>query len=194
MEHVYTRRNDRYKYSNSGGNLPLMEYDYNESDECQCFCSQCKDQRGPPKPCCKEVCFNCEEMQDQKQGQTGIVFVPYPFPLMVPNLIRNETTSTTSTTTTSTTTTTTTEKPTTTRMFAIRRSMLRHNSYSSRERYGDIRRSSQNMNYDSRYMQSSIRKMKPTWEPRYGIIPIPDNLAENLMSQLREVKELQARY
>lgn len=40
-----------------------------------------------------------------------------------------------------------------------------------------------------RYMLTSLRRTKPTWVPKYGIVPIPDNLAEKLMSQLRDVKE-----
>lgn len=199
-----TRRSGRHKpYGSSGGRLPNMEYDYDESDECKCSCNRCKDTRKPPKPCCKETCFSCSDMQSQ-QGQGGLFFVPYPYPLMIPNMMNASATSSVKPTIT-----TTTVKPSSTTVKRANLVILDQNSSeiflersynskrqrkSSAENINDIiLRSPYNLKGDRKYMLTSVRKTKPTWEPKYGIVPIPDKLAEKLMSQLRQVRELQAR-
>ncbi|XP_075977964.1 uncharacterized protein LOC142977761 isoform X2 [Anticarsia gemmatalis] len=48
-------------------------------------------------------------------------------------------------------------------------------------------------NAENKYMLTALRKTKPTWVPKFGIVPISDNMAEKLMSQLRDVKGLRRR-
>ncbi|XP_037302808.1 uncharacterized protein LOC119193316 [Manduca sexta] len=53
-----------------------------------------------------------------------------------------------------------------------------------------IRVQETNIHLDNRRI--SRRRTKPVWLPKYGIVPLPDHLAERLMSKLREVKGLKA--
>lgn len=207
VEYVHTRRSELHKeYGSSGGKLPNIEYEYDESQECKCSCSRCKNTRKPPKPCCRETCVSCNQSEMQyQQGQGSLVFVPYPYPVMVPNAMNDTTTSTSTTTTT--TTMKTPAKPKNTRRDSSEwkstssiepglfgRSYIKSQRKSSAETINDlILRSPHNLKGDRKYMLTSMRKTKPTWEPKYGIVPIPDNLAEKLMSQLRQVRELQAK-
>lgn len=202
IEHEHRRSGRHKQYGSSGGRLPTMDYEYEGSDECECSCSHCKNTGKPPKSCCRETCFSCSQMQNQ-QGQGGLVFVPYPYPLMFSNLFN----STNTTTTTTTTAKPTTKKPecsdkdgngggisSAEREFIGRSSNLNRQRKNSADIINDlILRSPYNLKSDKKYMLTSMRKTKPTWEPKYGIVPIPDNLAEKLMSQLRQVRELKAR-
>lgn len=43
-------------------------------------------------------------------------------------------------------------------------------------------------NGNSKYMLTSLRRTKPAWIPKYGIVPISDNIAEKLISKMSRVR------
>ncbi|XP_049873767.1 uncharacterized protein LOC126372169 [Pectinophora gossypiella] len=42
----------------------------------------------------------------------------------------------------------------------------------------------------TKYILTSLRRVKQNWMPKYGIVPIPDTVASDLMTQLRSMKVL----
>ncbi|XP_031766222.2 uncharacterized protein LOC116413124 isoform X3 [Galleria mellonella] len=156
------------------------EEDYNDNaylEECKCACIRCED----TKPCCKNICTNC----NFQTGQSNIVILPYLYPLVVSGMgvsnitspripIRVQSTTTPFTSTMSTPTMSTTT--------SLRTSITTHtHASSSTIKYpAPSRRSSLEndltdiyvdgpINTDGRnkYMLTSIRRTKPTWLPRY---------------------------
>lgn len=43
-------------------------------------------------------------------------------------------------------------------------------------------------NGNNKYMLTSLRRTKPTWIPKYGIVPISDNIAEKLLLKMTRVR------
>lgn len=143
----------------------------------------------------------------------NLVFVPYPYPLVMPDVHSSTSATDTTTTTTQTTPTTTTTTPTTTTETATTTTTETSiTSIETREdpvirlkapcdqkatnRFGnnfyDELRS--NMKYRQDYQkdfreQLGIRPVKPnTSIPKYGIVPIPDKIMQSLFSQARNNK------
>lgn len=184
----YYRRSRHYRrrpYGNSGGKLPRIHYKYEESEECKCICMRCDDD----DPCCKDVCTNCNEKDNPQDGQANLILVPYPYPFIVsPKVIDSQqtqtsTAATTSPDTTTTIKTTTTETASTTeenpKSSETRRFFNRNNHYSQI-----------GAKLKQYYMLTPLRRTKPAWLPKYGIVSLPNNLTEKLISKLHDVKEL----
>ena len=43
-------------------------------------------------------------------------------------------------------------------------------------------------NGNNKYMLTSLRRTKPAWMPKYGIVPISDNIAEKLISKMTRAR------
>jgi hypothetical protein len=198
-------------YGSSGGMLPYLEdYDeqvYMNSDECKCSCNQCER----PKRCCREVCISCS------QQQPNVVLLPYPYPLVVtrPSTTCAPTTTTVASTTTTTSTTPTTSTTSTTPATVSTTSttvatiattkktpeLLYDVDFPSENRKisndldidNIIVRTPKTKNSDGKFILTSLRRTKVDWRPKYGIVPIPDHLAEKLMSQLRHMRNINSR-
>ncbi|KAH9627925.1 hypothetical protein HF086_015369 [Spodoptera exigua] len=206
------------------------DYDTDDYDNCDCTCSKCE----APSPCCNNVCRSCASNMYQQQAtglsgqsQASVVFVPFPYPLMMASpmmkstnhhtvmLAHHETThesNTQSTTTPAQTTTTTTPTTTTETTTSAATSTTTANcSYSSNPINPPYLKSQNNENVldsvlksvvddytniivktpeklrngNNKYMLTSLRRTKPTWMPKFGIVPITDDMAVKLMSQLK---------
>lgn len=187
------------------------------SDECDCSCNKC----DRPSDCCKNACKSCPSPYGggYDQSQSSVVFVPYPYPMIVPNtMMKNDfphgphlpqptippttTTTTTSTTTTTTTTSTTTTTETPLQNLFLKsqdndnkvflkaqndNSMLESVLKSVVDDYSNliVKTPEKLKNGNNKYMLTSLRRTKPTWMPKFGVVPISDNIAAKLMSQLR---------
>ncbi|XP_047503551.1 uncharacterized protein LOC125048743 [Pieris napi] len=151
-----------------------VDYEDYESNECTCSCQRCED----IKPCCRNTCNNCFQ-------PSSIVIVPYPYPLIISTKQKEATTAPPTQETTAPVPQETTlapppptELPTT--------DILRNN-----EAYiNDIIAKAPNLNKKNKFVLTNLRRTKPDWVPKYGIVPIPDNLAEKLMLQLRSMRVL----
>ncbi|XP_045498268.1 uncharacterized protein LOC123696240 [Colias croceus] len=180
------------------GPMDNMYDDYDDSSECECSCQICED----IKPCCRNVCVNCFQ-----QPQSSIVIVPYPYPLII-STKQKETASTPQATEqtiapqvteqaateappdpepkieTTLSTTTTTLEPETSPPELLR----------NKDAYiNDIIAKAPHINDRNKFVLTSLRRTKPNWMPKYGIVPIPENLAEKLMLQLRSMRVLHPR-
>lgn len=188
MEHDYRRHGRHNIYERPSISRMERDDDEYETDadyeDCKCSCSRCRTH--PHKPCCREVCQTCEDMRQPQQDLTGnpslqqgsVLFVPYPYPLMVPNNnVKNDVKTTTASTTT---TTTTTEDPD-----KLPRE-LKKNDRERKKSSAETNLYKNQIMKNERYMLTTVRKTKPAWEPKYGIVPIPDTLAEKLMNQLKQ--------
>lgn len=205
----YRRPRHRY-HGSSGGMLPRLDetVEYADSEECRCQCNRCDH----PEPCCQQMCVSCSQR---------LLFVPYPYPLVVnvPPTVTTKTDTTTTKTTatektnTETTTTKIITQPTTETAVTDVPTVLRNdasqyvkprapntegaNTKDSNHRDKNLRgvdfnniifKSHTNSNGDHKYILTSLRRTKANWLPKYGIVPIPDQIAQSLMSQLRTMK------
>lgn len=196
------------------GNEPVTHFarrnffeDYNEYvddfNECRCLCDTCVDLQ----PCCRSVCVNCVT------PQSSVMFVPYVYPIIV---TKNEeeshketTISTTATTLTTTTTIATTKVEATTEITTTRQNELDNINVLSGPKLSEIEMKFasaaevpktvitgvgkgpyQFIDKNSKYVMTSLRRTKTNWLPKYGIVPIPDQLAEKILLQLRNMKVL----
>ncbi|XP_073956109.1 uncharacterized protein [Choristoneura fumiferana] len=199
------RHRHPHKHGNSGSHLAIS-YESADTDTdsyqdtCECECQRCAD----PKPCCTRVCV----AECQEQMPANLVFVPYPYPLVMPDVHPSipaaDTTTTTTTTTTQTTPTTTKTTTTTTvetstetseepvdimRLKAscdqkLSSKRIRNNFY---DELRSNMKSRQDFQKDFRE-QLGIRPVKPNVIPKYGIVPIPDKILQSLFSQVRNNK------
>ncbi|CAD0201211.1 unnamed protein product [Chrysodeixis includens] len=191
-EHVFDRGFAiRSRYSSS-----------DESDDCDCACNKCDE----PSDCCDSMCKN--SCPDPRRGsQSSLVFVPYPYPMIVPNPILpkpqpppqpHPQPEPPPTTTPEATTGTTSTEPPTQRLYLKSQNdnnMLDTVLKSVVDDYSNIivKTPDKLKNGSNKYMLTSLRRTKPTWMPKFGIVPISDNMAEKLMSQLRSMKGLSRR-
>ncbi|KAF9821997.1 hypothetical protein SFRURICE_018944 [Spodoptera frugiperda] len=197
-------------------------------DDCDCSCSKC----AAPPECCKNVCKSCASNMYQQQAsalsgqsQASVVFVPYPYPLMVaspmmktmnqhptmlahhvaraPNTQSTALSTTTpaaiTTTTETTTTITSTSSTTTSSSFDMEPSNALYLKSQNNENVLDsvlksvvddytniiVKTPEKSRSGNNRYMLTSLRRTKPTWMPKFGIVPISDDMAVKIMSQLR---------
>ncbi|KAJ8722228.1 hypothetical protein PYW08_004630 [Mythimna loreyi] len=182
--------------------------DYSDSEfnyKCKCSCTQCQKQK--PKPCCEEFCAT------ECTPQNNILVVPYPVPFIVFNqstrdftTLQPTTRPPSTTTTTPRTTTTTTPEPTTTTTeiitrptFSVTRSTAPY--YDPRffnkhdppvyKRYRVVRENNMRRNNMAINM---LRSPSFGRLPKYGIVPIPENLALNLMEQIKNDKKNNDQY
>ncbi|XP_072948783.1 uncharacterized protein [Epargyreus clarus] len=197
------------------GNEPMRHFeqqknteDYNQYvddfNECRCSCNTCID----IQPCCRNQCANCAT------PQSNVMFVPYAYPIIVTkdnkdSDKKDKETTVTTTSTTFTTTTATTKVETTTETITIpenkpeARFMLPdtekidiENNIASipnnpRTLTSDVAKGPYELlDRNSKYVMTSIRRTKTNWLPKYGIVPIPDQLAEKILLQLRNMKVL----
>ncbi|XP_022838050.1 uncharacterized protein LOC111365087 [Spodoptera litura] len=197
--------------------------DNNEDyDDCDCSCSKC----DAPSECCKNVCKSCASNIYQQQAsalsgqsQASVVFVPYPYPLMVASpmmksmnhhptmLAHAPTTQSTTTTaapiTTTATAATTTSNSTTSNTTGSRSDFEPSNALYLKSQNNEnvldsvlksvvddytniiVKTPEKSKSGNNKYMLTSLRRTKPTWMPKFGIVPISDDMAVKLMSQLR---------
>lgn len=184
-ETPYHSGRSRSKYYRSNEKYDKAD-DCESSEECTCSCSKCDD----PPPRCKEECLICPTETEQSshfENQPNVIFMSVPYLVMMSS---NNTTSINghtptiapqSSTTTTLSTKTSFTKSTVSNLELLTRSS---NSYDGK-----------NLNYQRPTSLKPrqivpLRRTKPTWMPKFGIIPIPDQLAEKLMSQLKEIKSL----
>lgn len=144
------------------------------------------------------------------------MFVPYVYPIIVTNNDKDasdkkdketkiSTTSTTLTTTTTTIATTkleATTEITTTQVKELDDRIIPDTKISKIDikfAEADIPRTlvtdigkgpHQFIDKNSKYVMTSLRRTKTNWLPKYGIVPIPDQLAEKILLQLRNMKVL----
>lgn len=179
--------------------------DSDESDDCDCACNKCEQ----PSDCCKNMCKSACPDPRAAQGQSSLVFVPYPYPMIVPNPIIPKTPQNTTpqpqpppppppTTTTEMVTSTTSTEPPSQRIYLKSQNdnnMLDTVLKSVVDDYSNIivKTPDKLKNGNNKYMLTSLRRTKPAWMPKFGIVPISDNMAEKLMSQLKSVKGLSRR-
>ncbi|KAJ0176482.1 hypothetical protein K1T71_007661 [Dendrolimus kikuchii] len=183
--------------------------DCGSSEECTCPCTKCDN----PPPRCKEECDACPPEaggRDSLQGQPNLIFMPVPYLVMMPsnNSTRKSLNATVlNASTTSTTERMTTRETTTTSQYSTTKASTTTTATPSTAPVGLLSGSSNSYDNDPvsggqsyrrpHVMESRnltpIRRTRPAWMPKYGIIPIPDRLAEKLMSQLREIKGLRRR-
>lgn len=161
-----------FDYSNS-------EYNY----KCKCSCNRCQKRKPKPKPCCEDFCAT-------ECVQNNILVVPYPVPFMVFNQSAPDLTVPPMPPPT-TTTTTTTEEPTTPQTTPPTRKTVTV-TFSTVPYYQQPYKrfqiiSDQNLRRNMGMGNTGIRSPhKFDRLPKYGIIPIPENLALSLMQQIRK--------
>lgn len=157
------------------------EYHY----RCKCSCTRCEKQKRKPKPCCEKFCST------QCVIPNNILVVPYPVPFIVPppssdlpiTPIPTQPPTTPTTTTTTTTESTTTTECTTTTVTEISTysTVPLYQNHINNKRFQIL---SQNLR---RSMGNhGLHSSKYGRLPKYGIVPIPENLAQSLMYQLRK--------
>ncbi|CAK1551246.1 unnamed protein product [Leptosia nina] len=161
-------------YQNQYGHYDMDPYDDYESPECFCSCEVCEELQ----PCCRNICVNC-------QPSSSIVLVPYPYPLIISTKQKESTPQPPPTTTETTQTTTTTSATTQTTTQPVTAILRNNDAY-----INDILSKTPNLNKKSKFVLTNLRRTKPDCMPKYGIVPIPDNLAEKLMLQLRSMRVL----
>lgn len=163
-------------------NRPSSDYSDSRHDykwQCKCSCAKCNN----PKPCCMEFC----SLQCGIPG--NILVVPYPVPYMVQPMSNQTTTSSTTTgSTTPSTTTTPTTKPTTAETTPSTRQTLPETRstvafYVTKGNYKRFRILPEKK--IRRNMGGNIHRPNEFTLPKYGIVPIPENLAMKLMHQIR---------
>lgn len=179
--------------------------DYNDGNECSCSCRNCED----PEKCCEPFCSNCNT-----QGMANIVLIPYPYPLILSlnsqwnstmKYVKTNETNPTSETTENTFATPSHEinntippissitVPTFTTMSTVQTTKtnptISANPVTQTPSEPSLR--AINRSNKSKYLLTTARRTMPVWVPKYGIVPIPDNLAKKLMVKLRQMKELQ---
>lgn len=164
-----------------------MDYSNGEyNSRCKCSCKKCQLQKGTPKACCEEFCAtNCVV-------QNNILVVPYPVPFLVsPPSFEIPTSSSPPPTTTTSTSTTTTEQTTTTEMTTT--AITEISTQSTVPYYFNMQNPVKNKRFQilNQYMRrnmgnSGIRSPKFDRLPKYGIVPIPENLARSLMQEIRK--------
>lgn len=173
-------------------------FDYSDSQydyKCQCSCTKCKKRKPKPKPCCEEFCAT------ECAPQNNILVVPYPVPFMVFNQsvtdfplppiptistkppMMPSSSSTTTTTYEPPTTTTTQTTPTTRRTVAVTYSTLPYYDTKPYKRFRIINENNPRRNNMAKNVLHSSNFGRL---PKYGIVPIPENLALSLMQQIRK--------
>ncbi|OWR53335.1 hypothetical protein KGM_207848 [Danaus plexippus plexippus] len=178
---------------NEEENANYKDYkDYNDYDENICDCTKC----GDLKPGCLNACPNCVSTPQPLMPQNYFILpFPYPYPMTAKETappVHKETQRTTTTTiaTTTTATTTTTTESTTTNTEATE-TVSEATTETSMET--DMTMSPFHVISKRPYLITSLRKTKPNWMPKYGIVPISDTFAEKIMLQLRDMKVLHPR-
>ncbi|KPI95675.1 hypothetical protein RR46_11388 [Papilio xuthus] len=187
--HSHHDYGDYYKHAPDDGyqNIPQADYlsnpdaypvsnNYNYMpEECICSCDICYSN---PKECCMEYCTKCTE-----ENRPELLYYPYPYyiinspspsiPKPTEAQIKIETTITTTTQATTTETEEGLEQTPIARM--DNEELLENARYNKK---------------DDKVRLTSLRRTKPRWMPKFGIVPIPDQLAENLMLKIRNMKVL----
>lgn len=177
---------------------PFLMNNYNyQPEDCECACNKCHNLI----PCCMEHCAKCA------QANPSYYYYPYPYLVVANSQASSSTTIHTTTTTEASTTTiapTTTNAPTTEATtttvsnpapettsqlsddetlrseFSMRENLLKdlvYNPTALKEDNGNV-------------IVTAMRRTKPRWMPKYGIVPIPDQIAEKLMLRIRQMKVL----
>ncbi|RVE50923.1 hypothetical protein evm_004490 [Chilo suppressalis] len=181
------RHQDRPGGYINGRMMPFFKnYDYADSEECMCSCSDCER----PKPCCRQMCLSC--------NQPNVFIMPYPYPIIITTTestkiedrLQTDTppaTNPPSSTQTSSTTAATTKSTTFANADGLDIDLRQDlNSIGIDETILNTPRKGG----DSKYILTSVRRTKSDRTPKYGIVPIPKRLAERLMSQLRHMKDI----
>lgn len=194
-ENISTRRMSRYRNS--------ME----DIEKCYCNCQKCFTLDN--KPCCAEFCIYCPI--NPRPGfamgipEQKILFVPFPYPLIVPdNTQNNSTVSITervtvgkpadaSKPTTVADVESGADSTATARKIKIKTTTIAPISYPSDK----LKAKSDEIDIMSKHRSmkqlNSVKRSRPAWVPKYGIVPIPDHLAAKLITQLTEVRALKAK-
>lgn len=183
-----------------------------DSEECYCTCDACFSREGS-KPCCSEFCKYCHTdtaipNQDQYANpEQKVVFVPFPYPLIVPNNAQNEDEQQTAAEKSQLAT----EKPqpevTTSTDVTIKKpdsnvtkagtdpdeESTSERSLKTKLRSKNIEVSMLSKHRQMKQINSASKRIRPAWVPKYGIVPIPDHLAAKLMTQLTEIRALKAK-
>ncbi|KPJ08599.1 hypothetical protein RR48_12352 [Papilio machaon] len=176
-------------YLNNPGMYPISNnYNY-MPEECICSCDICYSN---PKECCMQYCTKCTE-----ENRSELVYYPYPYyiinspspsiPKPTEAQIKIETTTTT--TTTQAVTTETEEGLEQTSIARMDNEGLSEDAIQNSYIKELLENARYNKN-DVKVMLTSLRRTKPRWMPKFGIVPIPDQLAENLMLKIRNMKVL----
>ncbi|CAH2048753.1 unnamed protein product, partial [Iphiclides podalirius] len=183
--------------------FPLNNYNY-RLEECECSCDTCY----APRPCCVDFCAKCA----QANSPSGYFYYPYPY-IVVPTQVTSKATSRTtttemSTTTAATTTTTPTTKVPTTEattttisettapapqpiMESVDAETFRPDHFLHDKFLKELVYSPTSLKRDNdKIVMTAMRRTKPRWMPKYGIVPIPDQIAEKLMLRIRQMKVL----
>ncbi|XP_068633555.1 uncharacterized protein [Battus philenor] len=177
-------------YLNNADALPIFGNEYNyDTAVCECTCDICYTE---PKTCCIQFCSKCA----QAGGQPGYVYVPYPYIVVNSPKTTNAQTKELETTTTPRTTTKVTKpttQSTTIETITETETLQSENEDTLQGNYMKELMENQRTfkkNKNDEVMLTSVRRTKPRWMPRFGIVPIPDQLAEKLMLRIRHMKVL----
>ncbi|XP_053610156.1 uncharacterized protein LOC128675067 [Plodia interpunctella] len=203
--HYHRLRHKKPKYTASNNMMPYANgYDYNYNDDsCVCSCDKC----SLGKPCCRDFCLNCQAMNQPNlyylnfaipQYAPAAPQIPplYPYPMDTPNStsagqiifttaqLPEEVFTTTTTpipspspSRLSTTTEAGSPTPSTTTSDSRREAVIEVSDIYINE---NIAR-----NNDAKYILTSLRRTKPYWQAN-RVVPIPNNLAEKLMTQMKD--------
>ncbi|XP_050351144.1 uncharacterized protein LOC126773927 [Nymphalis io] len=181
QEYVDNKRNFNYEEYN----------DYMEDNTCSC------DDCDNLKPSCRNMCPNCAV--PSSFPVPGYVFLPYPYPYLMTSkpasrFKKSTKTSHTVTSTIKTTCEATTQK--TTKEVELQnedRTNIALIDKLDNSKVPDVISKPLQVKDKSQYMMTALRRTKPNWVPKYGILPISDQFAEKLMLQLRSMKLLHPR-
>ncbi|XP_064072756.1 uncharacterized protein LOC135193594 [Vanessa tameamea] len=164
--------------------------DYNDYvEDNTCVCDDCDNL----KPSCRNMCPNCASIPPFPGP--GYVFLSFPYPYPVTSKPRSKkSTKTTLTSTVITTSEVTTQKTTkgTELQFEEQNDVALIDKLDN-SKVPDIISKPLEVKDKSQYMMTALRRTKPNWVPKYGILPISDQFAEKLMLQLRSMKLLHPR-
>lgn len=189
------------QYENNKWNLQESNLEYGDDTE-DCSCDDCENL----KPSCRSVCTNCYASPPPILGPiaSNYLFVPFPYPYQITtktplNTSQASTTEKLDVTqspaqTTSTKQTTTVEKITKSSVpSTLTTEPPIHTSEVNIETTEISVPRFLEMKNKSPYMPTPLRRTKPNWIPKYGIVPISDQFAEKIMFQMRSMKVLHPR-
>ncbi|CAH2228649.1 jg23161, partial [Pararge aegeria aegeria] len=198
---AYPQYSNQRMYKNYNKWIQENSEEYDEyGEENHCACHKCHE--TIKKPSCRDVCPNCFTTPPPVIAPS-YVFLPYPYPYpLTPNTTLVPTTQTIETTAASTamnSVTTSSEASITqletksTRAETIKafkseavtlsNALPEDNNDLSKEKTFNIKDKGQ-------FTLTALRRTKPNWLPKYGIVPISDKFAEKLMLQLRSMRVL----